>query len=218
MDVPGRRAAVPVTPRERGPPRVLLLNKPFQVLCAFTPAVPGQQRTLSEFVSVPDVYPAGRLDADSEGLVVLTNVGALQARLAEPQRKVVKSYWVCVEGTATEEQLHLLRHGVQLKDGRTQPAGVRHLDPELVESTLWPRTPPIRTRLSVPTCWLELNITEGRNRQVRRMTAAVQLPTLRLVRVRVGAFSLLTADNAAVTLPSGSCMELAPEAWRPLLE
>lgn len=212
----GRRRRSAPASRDRGPPRVVVLNKPYNVLCAFTPAVPGQQRTLAEFVSVPDVYPAGRLDQDSEGLVVLTN-GNLQSLIAEPKRRVVKRYWVCVEGCPAEEQLDALRNGVLLKDGPTEPAGVRVLDADYVESLLWPRTPPIRSRLSVPHAWIELRIQEGRNRQVRRMTASVKLPTLRLVRISVGDFSLLNADDSAVELPCGSCRELAPLEWQTLL-
>lgn len=210
-----RRLPAPV-PRDRGAPRVLLLNKPFGCLSSFTPAVPGQV-TLADFVPVPDVYAAGRLDADSEGLVVLTNSGTLQARLASPSQKERKTYWVCVEGAATDEQIQSLRAGVQLNDGWTLPAEARLLDAAGVEATLWPRTPPVRHRLTVPTSWLELQLSEGRNRQVRRMTASVQLPTLRLVRVQVSHFSLLSPDNDAVTLPPGQWVELAPSDWETLL-
>lgn len=179
-------------------PRLLLLNKPFDVLTQFSPDAEGRA-TLKDFVDVPGVYPAGRLDRDSEGLLLLTNDGPLQARIADPRHKLAKTYWVQVEGCPTEEQLRCLREGVTLKDGPTLPAQARPLE----SPTLWERHPPVRFRQSIPTAWLELTIREGRNRQVRRMTAAVGLPTLRLVRVRIGPWSL---DGLA----PGEWREVAP--------
>lgn len=166
--------------------RVILLNKPFDVLCQFTDEGTGA-RTLAECVDVPGVYPAGRLDRDSEGLVVLTDDGGLIARISQPRHKWPKTYCVQVEGEPTAEALDALRQGITLKDGLTLPAMVR---PIAEPAWLWPRTPPVRFRKSIPTSWLEIVLREGRNRQVRRMTAAVGFPTLRLVRHAVGDWTL----------------------------
>lgn len=166
----------------------LLFNKPFGVLSQFTDnGNEGSPRaTLSDFVDVPNVYPAGRLDRDSEGLLILTDDGQLQTRISSPKFKKEKAYLVQVEGVASDAQLDALRRGVTLKDGPTRPAKVKRIEPP----QLWPRDPPVRYRKSVPDCWLELAITEGRNRQVRRMAAHVGLPCLRLVRWSVGGWTL----------------------------
>ena len=175
-------------------PRVILFNKPFGVLSQFTDE--AGRRTLKDYIDVPGVYAAGRLDADSEGLLVLTDDGTLQARLADPRHRQSKTYWVQVEGTPENAALERLRHGVILNDGETRPAQARLMEEP---PQLWARDPPIRARKHIPTAWIELILGEGRNRQVRRMTAAVGLPTLRLVRWQVGPWS---AEG------------LAPGAWR----
>lgn len=174
---------------------VVLLNKPFGVLCKFTDA--GGRATLAAFVDVPDVYPCGRLDADSEGLVVLTDDGRLQHRICDPRHKFAKTYWVQVEGIPPLPALIRLSEGVELRDGWTAPATVRAIPPPSV----WDRDPPIRVRAAIPTSWLEMTISEGRNRQVRRMTAAVGHPTLRLIRWSIGPWTL--AD-----LGPGACRSL----------
>ncbi|MEP1612568.1 MAG: pseudouridine synthase [Roseobacter sp.] len=178
--------------------RVILFNKPFGVLSQFTDkGSQGSPRpTLSGYIKEPGFYPAGRLDKDSEGLMVLTDDGKLQARISNPKHKMSKTYWVMVEGTPQQDQLAQLRSGVTLKDGRTRPAMITTMDQP---QKLWPRDPPVRFRKSVPDAWLQITISEGRNRQLRRMTAHVGLPCLRLIRAQVGNWAL---------------NDLSPGAWR----
>lgn len=165
--------------------RLIRFNKPYGVLSQFT--AEGRWRGLKDFIDLPGVYVAGRLDADSEGLLLLTDDGHLQARIADPRFKMEKTYWVQVEGVPDEAALEALRRGVQLNDGMTLPARASLMEPP---PPVWERDPPIRMRLNKPTAWLELVIREGRNRQVRRMTAAVGLPTLRLIRATIGPYTL----------------------------
>ena len=172
--------------------RLILFNKPFDVLSQFSGD--GSRRTLADFVDVPAVYPAGRLDRDSEGLLLLTDDGALQARIADPRHKLPKTYLVQVEGEVGAAALAQLRSGVELRDGRTRPASARRVDDDPRIASLWPRNPPIRVRKTVPDCWIEVTLTEGRNRQVRRMTAAVGHPTLRLIRWSIGDWSVAGLD------------------------
>lgn len=164
---------------------LILFNKPYRVLCQFRDN--EGRATLADYIDVPGVYPAGRLDYDSEGLLLLTDDGKLQARMSEPRAKTPKIYWAQVEGTPTEQQLQQLLRGVELKDGEAKAVSARQIEEP---AGLWEREPPIRYRASVPDSWLEITLTEGRNRQVRRMTAAVGLPTLRLIRYSVGPWNL----------------------------
>ena len=164
--------------------KLIIFNKPFQVLCKFTDE--AGRKTLADYVDVKEVYPAGRLDFDSEGLLLLTDDGKLQAKISHPKNKLPKTYWAQVEGIASQEDCDALIAGVQLKDGMAKAVSCKILS----EPDLWERVPPIRVRKSIPDSWIELVIDEGRNRQVRRMTAAVNLPTLRLVRVAIGKWSL----------------------------
>jgi len=192
--------AIGTRPRRRSatPPavtRLIAFNKPFRVLTQFTDA--DNRATLKDYIDIPDVYPAGRLDRDSEGLLLLTNDGPLHARISNPKHKLPKTYWAQVDGDANPDQLARLSAGPTLKDGPTHPADVNII----AEPDLWPRDPPVRYRKNVPTTWLALTIREGRNRQVRRMTAAVGLPTLRLVRIAIGDWRL---DN----LEPGKAREL----------
>jgi 23S rRNA pseudouridine2457 synthase len=180
---------------------LLLLNKPFDVLCQFTDH--EQRRTLADFIKTKGVYAAGRLDRDSEGLLLLTDDGQLQHQISHPQHKMDKTYWVQVEGQPDAKALTALRQGVLLKDGKTLPAKAQLMN----EPEIWPRQPPIRVRANLPTFWLELTISEGRNRQVRRMTAAIGHPTLRLIRYQVGPWRL---DGLS---PGESREAKIPEQW-----
>ena len=176
---------------------LIAFNKPYGVVCQFSPS--GDKPTLKNFIAIPGIYPAGRLDSDSEGLLLLTDDGHLQASIADPRHKLPKTYWVEVEGVANERALSLLRKGIDLGDFVTRPATVSLMPPP---QSLWKRDPPVRFRRQIPTSWLEITIAEGKNRQVRRMTAKVGLPTLRLIRVAIGGWAL---------------GNLAPGAWRELV-
>lgn len=189
--------------------RIVLFNKPFQVLSQFTDA--ESRSTLADYIAEKAIYPAGRLDYDSEGLLILTGDGNLQARISSPKFKLQKTYWVQVEGKVSDEALGELSGGVELKDGMTLPAIVK----EIPEPEIWNREPPVRERVNVPTSWIELSIREGRNRQVRRMTAACGLPTLRLIRTQIGPWvlgDLLPGQyrTESVNLPKAHCSKKSP--------
>lgn len=183
---------------------IVVFNKPYGVLSQFTPE--GRWRGLADFISVKGVYVAGRLDADSEGLLLLTDDGALQARIADPRHKLPKTYLVQVEGVPTDDALNALRRGVRYADFTTRPCHVSRID----EPDLWPRDPPIRFRKAIPTSWLELQISEGKNRQVRRMTAHVGFPTLRLIRYAVGAATLAGLSPGQWRIMPASFADLVP--------
>jgi 23S rRNA pseudouridine2457 synthase len=173
--------------------KVILFNKPFDVLSQFTDEgnPENKRQTLADFIDIKSVYAAGRLDRDSEGLLLLTNDGKLQASITQPDAKTSKTYWVQVEGAPTDADLQKLRNGVQLKDGLTLPATIEMMQ----QPDIWPRVPAIRTRVNIPTTWLSITIVEGRNRQIRRMTANIGFPTLRLIRYSIGKWTIEGVDN-----------------------
>lgn len=189
-----------IKPEDR---KVVLFNKPFDVLTQFTDD--QGRKTLKDFIDIPGVYAAGRLDRDSEGLLVLTNDGKLQNKIASPTHKTSKCYWVQVEGIPSDEKLQQLREGVELKDGLTKPAKAKIIEQPNI---IWPRVPPIRERKAIPTTWLELTISEGKNRQVRRMTAHIGHPTLRLIRYRVGNWTIDDVANGEYKLLQGKDLSL----------
>lgn len=213
MNRPPPRSSPPPRPPQRQRPRqvpqeearLVCFNKPYGVLSQFTPE--GRWQGLKDYIDLPGVHAAGRLDGDSEGLLLLTDDGQLQARIADPRHKLEKIYWVQVEGIPGEEALETLRRGVQLKDGLTRPARARCMEEP---PGLWERQPPIRIRQAIPTAWIELAIREGRNRQVRRMTAAVGFPTLRLIRAAIGPYSLEGLAPGELRLLSGRPEQLLP--------
>jgi len=178
--------------------RILLFNKPYGVICQFSRD--GMHPTLADYISLPDFYPAGRLDTDSEGLVILTDDGALQHRITDPKHKLPKTYWVQVEGVPDEAALDKFRRGVKLSDFTTLPAEAQLIEEPM---NIWPRDPPIRERKAIPTSWLQITIQEGKNRQIRRMTASIGYPTLRLVRYSIGDWKVdgLTTANYRVESP-----------------
>lgn len=175
--------------------KIVLFNKPFDVLCQFTDSgSPDSDRlTLKDFIDIPNIYAAGRLDRDSEGLLLLTNDGHLQAQITQPNQKTEKTYWVQVEGAPSEADLDKLRKGLQLSDGLTLPAKAKIMD----NPKIWDRFPPIRERANIPTTWLSITISEGRNRQVRRMTANIGYPTLRLIRYRIGEWTIENIESGS---------------------
>lgn len=186
-------------------PKILLFNKPFNVLCQFTDdsEYKNQRKTLADYIDKPNFYAAGRLDRDSEGLLILTNDGKLQNKISDPKHKQPKTYLVQVEGNLSKQAIKQLQQGIKLKDGLTQPAKARRVNQP---KWLWERNPPIRQRKNIPTSWLELIITEGKNRQVRRMTAATGFPTLRLIRTQIGNYKLGDLNPGESTLNHNPCL------------